>query len=89
MTAWLETLWQILADPKCAVRRAYTGAKWVPPKATFVLPLLTPVPSAPCTRLSPLRAQDVVHWNAAGDGFIIKSIREFEQRVLATYYKHR
>ncbi len=42
-------------------------------------------PAAPAP---PPRPQDVVHWNSQGNGFIVKSIREFEARVLPLYYKH-
>lgn len=33
--------------------------------------------------------QHAVHWNEAGDGFIIADVHAFEQQVLPAYYKHK
>ena len=44
--------------------------------APFVTPLFTLMQAA-------------VTWNDSGNGFIIRNIKAFEHRVLATYYKHR
>jgi hypothetical protein len=73
MTLFLSQLWSALHDPHIQVRRESATAYFQADSQTFCIYL----------------AQHAVHWNEAGDGFIISDVHAFEQQVLPAYYKHK
>lgn len=78
MTLFLSQLWSVLHDPDPQIQVRCEPARRAPlAEDETRVPPHTPFP------------QRAVHWNEAGDGFIIADVHAFEQQVLPAYYKHK